>query len=120
MSTPIGLESDISDPLSHAQDGKKFLRPNEENFSFGAIATPLNTLLIQADAPRVIDLLSLDVEGAEIEVLKGIDHTQFRFKFLCIESRSFEKLAAYLSLQDYQFIEQLSTHDWLFGCRESR
>jgi hypothetical protein len=71
MSTPIGLESDIFDQIGHAQTGKQFLRPHEEIFSFGALAAPLNTLLIEAGSPARIDLLSLDVEGAEMRCLNG-------------------------------------------------
>ena len=70
MSIPKGLESDISDPAAHALEGKRFLHPLEENISFGAIAKPLNEILKDAKAPALIDFLSLDVEGAEIEVLK--------------------------------------------------
>jgi hypothetical protein len=66
MSVPRGLESDILDPVSHAHDGLKFLGANEDNIYFGAAACALNLILEKANAPSVIDLLSLDVEGAEI------------------------------------------------------
>ena len=114
MSTPLGLESDIHNPAEHAELGKQFLDKTEDNFIFGAIAKTLNELMIQSNAPHLIDLLSLDVEGAEIEVLKGIDHTDYRFKYLCIESRSKEKLEIYLKTVGYQLIETLSYHDYLF------
>ncbi|NBY42306.1 MAG: FkbM family methyltransferase, partial [Verrucomicrobia bacterium] len=71
MSTPAGLESDIPDSKKNANAGLRFLNPGHVNFSFGAVARTLNSILIESDAPRLIDLLSLDVEGAEIEVLKG-------------------------------------------------
>ena len=61
-----------------------------------------------------MDFLSLDVEGAEVEVLKGLNHKQFRFKYLCIESRNLNKLTKYLSENDYVFVEKLSIHDYLF------
>ncbi len=61
--------------------------------------------------------MSLDVEGAEIEVLKGIDHNQFRFSYLCIECRDLPKLSKYLDQFDYELIEQLSAHDFLFKDR---
>lgn len=114
MSCPIGLETDIEDPMAHAKLGKQFLLPTDETFIFGAVARPLNDLLIKADAPNMIDLLSLDVEGAEMEVLKGIDHDRFRFKYLCVENRSFDKMSKYLSEFEYRFIEQISPNDLLF------
>ena len=115
MSTPLGLESDIASPTAHAEDGRRFLSPTDNVFVFGALAVPLNKLLIKSNAPTVIDLLSLDVEGAEIEVLKGVDHEAFRFKYMCIESRRFDKTERYLRNIGYNFIEKLSAQDYLFS-----
>jgi len=120
MSVPRGLESDILDPVSHAHDGLKFLGANEDNIYFGAAACALNLILEKANAPSVIDLLSLDVEGAEIEVLKGIDHSKFRFKFCVIESRNYEKLNQFMNQNHYVFVEKLSIHDYLFQDLSSR
>lgn len=114
MSAPIGLESDIADPMAHAQIGKQFLASTDKIFTYGAVAKPLNDLLTTADAPKVIDLLSLDVEGAEIEVLKGIDHQEFRFKYMCIECRDIAKLTIFLNSMGYALQEQLSPHDFMF------
>jgi len=75
MSASIGLESDVLDPFAHARRGKILLGPTEANFVFGSPARPLNSILTEVNAPQLIDFLSLDVEGAEIDVLKGIDHT---------------------------------------------
>ena len=114
MSSPVGLESDIADPISHAKSGQQFLEITDQVFSFGAIAKTLNLILLESNAPNIIDLLSLDVEGAEIEVLKGINHSQFRFKYICIESRDLSKISTYLQSNGYQIVEQLSGHDYLF------
>jgi FkbM family methyltransferase len=118
MSTPIGLESDFVDPSSNAQAGAKFLKKTDNNFSFGAVAKPLNDLLVASSAPKEIDFLSLDVEGAEIEVLKGIDHKTFRFKHMCVESRDSGKLTAYLAKHGYQYTAQLSELDHFFSLSE--
>ena len=115
MSIPKGLESDISDPAAHALEGKRFLHPLEENISFGAIAKPLNEILKDAKAPALIDFLSLDVEGAEIEVLKGINHDEFKFKFICIECRSIDKLTAFLASKGYCLVDTLSHWDYVFA-----
>ena len=100
--------------IEHAKLGKQFLTAQEDNFIFGAVAKPLNVLLDTANAPKRIDFLSLDVEGAEIEVLKGINHACYRFSYICIESRSKDKISKYLIEQNYSFVDQLSSHDFLF------
>jgi FkbM family methyltransferase len=114
MSSPLGLESDVADPTENAKIGKRFLKPTEDNFIFGALASPLNDILKSANAPILMDLLSLDVEGAEIEVLKGIDHKTYRFKYMCIECRNIDKLAGYLNQVGYSLVEPLSGQDYLF------
>jgi FkbM family methyltransferase len=114
MSTPKGLESDIPNTAQHAREGLQFLDSGHVNFSFGAIARTLNSALIESGAPRLIDVLSLDVEGAEIEVLKGVDHNEFRFKFICIECRNEEKIIYYMNQIGYAFVTKISHHDLLF------
>jgi FkbM family methyltransferase len=117
MSTPIGVESDIADTAGHAQFGVQFLKPHERVFSYGAVATTLNKVLDQSNAPKTIDFLSLDVEGAEIEVLKGVNHDKYRFKHLLVECRNIEKLQAYLETKGYELLEAMSGHDFLFSSR---
>jgi FkbM family methyltransferase len=114
MSSPIGLESDIDDPQAHANSGNKFLAASEDVFVFGASAIQLNKLLDKIHAPHAIDFFSLDVEGAEIEVLKGVDHNKYRFRNLVVECRDIEKMTAYLQALDYVFVEKLTVHDYLF------
>jgi hypothetical protein len=104
--------------MSHAQLGTQFLRNAESVFEFGAVARTLNSILIDAESPVVIDFLSLDVEGAELEVLQGVDHSQFRFKYILVECRDFERMSTYLDAQGYQFTEQFSSQDYLFSHRE--
>ncbi len=118
MSTPIGLETDVSDASQHAELGAQFLLPGERVFSFGALAATLNNIFTQANAPSKIDFLSVDVEGAEIEVLKGVDHRVYRFKYILVECRDIAKLEAYLSEHGYVLIDTLSAHDYLFEDQE--
>ena len=62
-----------------------------------------------------MSFLSLDVEGAELEVLRGINHKIFRFDYILAESRSFKEMSEYLELHNYIFKEELSHHDYLFA-----
>jgi FkbM family methyltransferase len=48
-------------------------------------STTLSDILDHAKAPRIMDYLSLDVEGAELEVLKSLNFTKYRFLMLTIE-----------------------------------
>jgi len=52
-------------------------------------AVSLTSILKQCNAPFHIDLLSLDVEGSEGQVLKGLDFSLFSFTALVIETKNF-------------------------------
>ncbi|HYF36595.1 MAG TPA: FkbM family methyltransferase [Prosthecobacter sp.] len=55
------------------------------------VTVPVRTLtevLDQAAAPAQPDLLSIDVEGYELEVLKGLDLRRYQPKAICIEVRT--------------------------------
>jgi FkbM family methyltransferase len=114
MSIPVGLESDIPDPNAHAELGIKYLKENEVKFKFGAHAKTLNSIMKESNSPRVIDLLSLDVEGAELEVLKGVAFDQYSFRFMIIETRNIDKIKSFLSAHNYELMDMLSEHDYLF------
>jgi FkbM family methyltransferase len=119
MSTSLNLQSDIMDPMSHARLGSQFLPASETVFEFGAIARTLNSILVDAKAPSMIDFLSLDVEGAELEVLQGVNHSQFRFKYILVECRDFVRMSSYLDEKGYQFVAQFSVQDYLFSNQQS-
>lgn len=119
FTAPVSVETDLTDLEAHAATGAQYLSKGEKVFEFGAKAVTLTKLLKEANAPSHIDFLSLDVEGGEMEVLKGIDHTAYRFKYMLIECRNFEKVNSYLERQRYRFKEQMSRHDYLFVPVES-
>ena len=112
MTSTLGVNSEVPNPLDHAMSGEKFW--GGKTFVFETFALTLNSILIEAKAPNIIDLLSLDVEGVELEILKGVDHSRFRFRFICVESRQLEVISKYLSEQQYMYVESLSSHDHLF------
>lgn len=72
----------------------------------------LSDILEEAGNPA-IGLFSLDVEGYELPVLKGLDLERHRPDFILVETSDVENVA--LALGDkYRLIEQLSHHDFLF------
>lgn len=112
----ISLEGDnqIEDPKAHALEGRKFLETSEQVHVFEAPARTLESILNEALAPSEMDLLSLDVEGSEIEVLKGLNHSRYKFHFICVETRNEKLMKNYLSTFGYQLVEKLTEHDLLF------
>ena len=114
MTTPMGGSSDVLDRKLHAESGRKWLRAKETIGTFLAKARTLSGILDEANAPQFIDLLSLDVEGGEIEVLKGVDHDKYRFKWILVESRDENRISEYLGAQGYVLHSKLTGHDYLF------
>lgn len=114
MSVSTNVDLDLESVTDHLEQSRQFLRNQEATFEFGAVAKPLSTILEEAKAPALMDLLSLDVEGAEYEVLKGVDFDRHNFKFMVIECWKTERIASLLEAAGYVLEDQLSHHDYLF------
>lgn len=77
-------------------------------------ARTLTAVLEEAKAPHEIDLLSLDVEGGEMEVLEGIDFLSYRIDWILVESRSPRDVSNLLQAHGYQLVKRLTHHDFLY------
>jgi len=53
--------------------------------SYDVVSVALSDLLAEVGAPEQIDYLSLDTEGSEIDILKGIDFSKTKISVLTIE-----------------------------------
>jgi FkbM family methyltransferase len=86
MSTIKGAFGNEKQEKMHIESGKKFLRNEEKVYT---INVPARTLSWVLDKHKLfnVDLLSLDVEGYEVEVLKGINFDRHYFKYILIEVR---------------------------------
>ena len=78
----------------------------------------MTSILDSAGAPNVMDLLSLDVEGSELNVLNGFDFDKYKFKYVLIETRSFKEIDKYLTQRNYRFIESVTAQDFLYAYHE--
>lgn len=87
----------------------------EDEYEVDVPARTLSSVLDAESAPEV-DLLSLDVEGYEPQVLAGLDLSRHAPRFVLIEVRDDEALAAVkASLGDwYELVEMFSTWDAFF------
>jgi FkbM family methyltransferase len=72
----------------------------------------LSNLLDELDI-REVDFFSLDVEGFELEVLKGLDFSRHAPRYLLIETEQLPEVSALLGAR-YRMIDVLSHHDYLF------
>ena len=114
MSVTTNVETDVGDGMAHAELGRQFLNPWETVFAFGAVARTLSSILLEASAPHVVDFLSLDVEGSELDVLKGVDHNAFKFRYMLVECRDIERLRSYLEPLGYRLLERFNENDYMF------
>ena len=73
----------------------------------------LKKILDEISAPFLIDFFSLDVEGYEYEIIKGIDFDKYNFKYFLIETSN-ELVIDYLKGKNYLLLKKLSNHDLLF------
>tara|TARA_B110000305_G_C19243537_1_gene541131 strand:- start:79 stop:714 length:636 start_codon:yes stop_codon:yes gene_type:complete len=112
MTSCTSLETDV--PQDHTKKGAIWLQKNEHVYSFKKRGVSLQSLLDKNNCPNQIDFFSLDTEGLEIEILKGIDFSSYRFSYILIESRSLDKLTSFLNGFNYSFVEKLSKHDYLY------
>lgn len=89
------------------------LRASSKSYSVETIS--LTDLLIENNAPKVIDYLSIDTEGSEFEILNAFDFDQFEFKVITCEhnySYNREKVYNLLTRHGYRrCFESLSQFD---------
>jgi FkbM family methyltransferase len=120
MSTLDGALGGAEATVRHVQIGLKVQPEIAGTRRVRVPARTLSALLDEAGMVRPVDLLSLDVEGAEPEALRGIDYSRHAPRFICVEVRDDAAIAAVLEPR-YRVVEvlsDLSTHrDLLYSLR---
>jgi len=98
-------------PIEHAQKGLAHF--SGSLYEFPARARKLGDILEEQDI-HTVDLLSLDLEGNELNALKGANLETGIIKNIVIEARNIEKVENFLNIYGYELISKLSIHDYLF------
>lgn len=107
----------------HIRSGMRFLRESERVYTVEVPARTLSWVLDKYNVEH-IDLLSLDVEGYEEQVLKGIDFDRHRPEYMLIEVRRRQSVESIIKPY-YTLVDVLQTNksysDVLYkrlqGCR---
>lgn len=86
MSTMTGAFGDRAAESAHVERGLR-LQNLPETYSVEVPARTLSSILDELGVSRNIDLLSLDIEGAEPQALQGLDFTRHAPRYICVETR---------------------------------
>lgn len=95
--------------------GKKMARTKASELKMVPAHT-LTSLLEKHKIPS-IDFFSLDVEGYELEVLKGLDFARFAPKNLLVEiyHHTYPEIISLLNAKGYRFIENFTTGSFILS-----
>ena len=102
------------DSTKHALEGKQYLQEKEKIEEFYVETITLNKIFDDVKAPLLMDFISLDVEGSELEVLSGVNFSKYNFKYMMVESRNDGELIDYLENRNYIFLKKISKRDLIF------
>lgn len=102
------LPSQKFDANEWAMFGSQFLSRGENVQRTWSQARTLESILIEANSPTRINLLSIDVEGAELDVLEGLIFENWSIDYVLIETEVDSKAHRYLDSKNFELIEKMA------------
>lgn len=96
MSVVKGAIADADREKQHLVAGEAFMKQGDEPRTISVRACTLSSILEKHHMTRV-DLLSLDVEGYETEVLRGLDFERHQPRFMLLEVRERDPIESLIS-----------------------
>jgi len=91
-----------------ANVGSQFLSRGEVVQATWSSARTLDSVLSEFNAPTRIDLLSIDVEGSEMQVLNGTNFSKYVFDYILIETDLNSKAFKFLTQKGYHYLESVN------------
>jgi FkbM family methyltransferase len=104
--------SDLGNSREWAQAGSIFLQDTEEVLPFWSPAVVLSDIL-ESEGITKVDFLSIDVEGAELNVLKGLDFEKCEITSILLETKEDSECINYLEHRGYLVVEKLGVNYFL-------
>jgi FkbM family methyltransferase len=104
------------DAIEQVHHGGKHLLGSERKLSDCRFLAPAVTLagILHKHQVRSIDFMVLDLEGAELEALKGLDFSACRVDRILIEARNIQAVAEFLAAHETYACTRLTELDYLF------
>jgi FkbM family methyltransferase len=117
MSVVEGARKTFDEQSKHIADGIR-LQKLAKSYTVRVPARTLESILDGLPYPLKIDFFSLDVEGYELSVLKGLNLEKYSPKYILIEATFFDEVNSFLA-DRYELIEKMSYHDYLYRLKEN-
>lgn len=71
--------------LEHSSINRGNQQSTKNSITYSVATTSLNDLLIEFSAPKIIDYISIDTEGNEIEILEEFSFPDWQVNFISVE-----------------------------------
>ncbi|MEM8863600.1 MAG: FkbM family methyltransferase, partial [Chloroflexota bacterium] len=113
MSLVDGALKTPSAQENHVQAGLE-IQELDHTYSVRVPARTLESILDEVPHLPKIDFLSLDVEGYELQVLKGLNLTKYRPIYILVEAKFFDEVDQFLTHHHYKMLEQMTHHDYFY------
>lgn len=108
----ITSKDSLRDTTKHLKKSRAY--SDKPNYSFSAKAYTLSKILDKYKI-KIVDFLSLDVEGFELSVLKGIDFDKHHIRNILVETENYTLISSFLNDKGFVLVKKLTNHDYLFS-----
>jgi FkbM family methyltransferase len=105
-------KSEIAD-LEHIRRGMQ-IQKLEETYEIEVPARTLTSILDKVNIEK-IDILSLDVEGYELNALRGFDFSKYQPKYILVETNFRDEIDEHLIASGYSAIDEFTARDIFYA-----
>jgi FkbM family methyltransferase len=115
MSVVEGSMGEATRQADHLRKGLE-VQKLDKTYTVQVPARTLTSVLDEVPSLAPIDFLSLDVEGYELQVLKGLDLAKYQPRYILVECNFWEDIDRYLA-PHYSLVKKMTHHDYFYQRR---